>query len=487
MLRLAKTDSQVGTMGEVASSTFDNPVVGRFVEAAVYGYTFLGQASYLLVLGTSLQKTFYKDHFCIYAAAGAGCIAVLPALLAIRNLGDSVWICFANTLLIVMVVVLALATIASETELHAKVENHMFAPGLGMMQVLGGVTNITYSFAGQWMYFELMDVMDRPSEFLRAFSVVIPLMVGMYLAVAMIGYALGARGPDLIENVGPGRMLQSLSVMLFVHVGIVYLIKSIVLSRYLQGCFSPATLDNKTLKGYSVHGVFAVLMLLIGYLIANVIPFFSQLLGLIGGFFAGPINFILPIVFYLAVLQQTPTVLPSVQERLPLGGVVVGVPTEDATQQEEVCGNRLGTAVRICDDVACFETVSEPGPNLPERQSLFSVVSSKVPFWEKIVMFITITITLMTMVFGVADQVNEVVRLENRFGPPFSCHPYEVRGEGGTSGLRTGVLQIPKDQGKNRRLSKPDTYSRDTRDFDRFHIVRRLPSEPHSLLNVEEA
>jgi len=66
----------------------------------VYGYTFLGQASYLLVLGTSLQQCFFSDPLCLDVAIAIGCVVLLVPVCSVRKLSESVLLCLFNTVLI---------------------------------------------------------------------------------------------------------------------------------------------------------------------------------------------------------------------------------------------------------------------------------------------------------------------------------------------------------------------------------------------------
>ena len=48
----------------------------------------------------------------------------------------------------------------------------------------------------------------------------------------------------------------------------------------------------------------ALCQLIVGCLIANAIPFFDSLLGLIGGLLSAPISFGFPVLFYLGALAR---------------------------------------------------------------------------------------------------------------------------------------------------------------------------------------
>ena len=43
---------------------------------------------------------------------------------------------------------------------------------------------------------------------------------------------------------------------------------------------------------------------MLGYVVANAVPFFDALLGLVGGLLSAPISFGLPVVFYLGAVAR---------------------------------------------------------------------------------------------------------------------------------------------------------------------------------------
>ena len=87
----------IDSLGSAARRIFGPRYAGgTFV--VVYGYTLLGNASYLLVLGTSLQGVFYDARLCLAAASGLGALLLAPLVVGLRRLGDSVVLCSSNLL-----------------------------------------------------------------------------------------------------------------------------------------------------------------------------------------------------------------------------------------------------------------------------------------------------------------------------------------------------------------------------------------------------
>jgi len=414
----AEADQSLGSMGDVAAFLFQSQRAGTAIFVAVYGYTLLGQASYLLVLGTSLQKAFFSVPLCLPTAVAIACLALLLPTFLVRKLADSVILCFVNSLIILGVVVIALVQAGQ----RQPVCQHTFllAPGLSFMTALGAATNIIYSFSGQWMYFELMDTMSDPEDFVKSFVIAGPFMLTTYLTVALLGYGFGAGSGDLVASMEYGVWLQVAAALLFVHVLIVYLIKSVVLARFFHGLCRPVDVEARSLKSYLGHGSCGVGILAFGFGVSNAVPFFSQLLGIIGGLMAGPVSFLLPISFYLTALGQQ--LEKGRHQQLGTGG----------QQAELVCGGPSESNEDESQDT--FESVDgddgaggDGGCSLgaEERHGLchlaLSALSS-LPLWEKGVITVSIVFVLLTMAFGVAEEIRQVIALWDQLGGPFTCH-----------------------------------------------------------------
>ncbi|CAL1173006.1 unnamed protein product [Cladocopium goreaui] len=199
----------LGTMGQVAAAAFQSERAGSIVTLVVYGYTALGQASYMLVLGTTLQQLFYSMPLCLPLAVLLSVLALLIPTFGLRRLKDSVALCFFNSMLILAVIVIALVRLGMNRP-DCK-HTHFFEPGLSFLVGLGAATNVVYSFSGQWMYFELIDTMAEPKDFPKAFLVSGPFMLVTYLAVALLGYWFGAGKMNLINGMPHGPILQALT------------------------------------------------------------------------------------------------------------------------------------------------------------------------------------------------------------------------------------------------------------------------------------
>jgi len=388
----------LGTMGQVAAAAFQSERAGSIVTLVVYGYTALGQASYMLVLGTTLQQLFYSMPLCLPLAVLLSVLVLLIPTFGLRRLKDSVALCFFNSMLILAVIVIALVRLGMNRP-DCK-HTHFFEPGLSFLVGLGAATNVVYSFSGQWMYFELIDTMAEPKDFPKAFLVSGPFMLVTYLAVALLGYWFGAGKMNLINGMPHGPILQAVALLLFMHVVIVYLIKIVVLIRYMHGRCCPNQVEQRSCRSYMQHGGWGLLLLTFSLLVSNMVPFFSQLLGIIGGIFAGPISFLFPIAFFL---------LAKGREEAS---------EENSLDREESV--ELSVDMEPHEDgKLSYAESSSSGGSVSSRPSF---AWRSLPAWEKLVLFITVIFILATMVFGVTEEILQVIELWGQFGAPFDCH-----------------------------------------------------------------
>jgi len=261
-------------------------------------------------------------------------------------------------------------------------------------------------------------------------------MISIYLAVALLSYGLGAGDMDLVAGMPRGPALRITAGLLALHVVVVYVLKSLVLARYLHRRWRPDDVDRRTVASYLRHGGCGVAMLTFGYLVANAVPFFSQLLGIIGGLLAGPINFIGPICLYLVALGRD----------LHLREASGGVEKQDSNSQDAVSMppppsqfGCEGSPERAVEDRMLLSAAEADAPRLRRLSaqssnisptstdagggfSLLFVALRSLPLWEITLIVATVIFVLLTMVLGVAEEVNQVLDLQTTLGAPFDCH-----------------------------------------------------------------
>mmetsp|Transcript_101621 Transcript_101621/g.313550 ORF Transcript_101621/g.313550 Transcript_101621/m.313550 type:complete len:500 (+) Transcript_101621:57-1556(+) len=403
---------QPSTMGEAGRLTLGGDRAAKAVYGAVYGFAFLGQSSYLLVLGQALQGVFYEHDLCLPTAILFSCGLCLPFIMTIRRLSESVWLCFANMLLILAVLGIVMAQMSYNGR-PEKVKTFLFAEDLTFITIFGAMTNIVFSYAGHWLYFEIMAEMEEPEHFPRVLYVNAPMQVGLNLLVACWGYYYAGDAAEgfFLDNLPNGVAYRTASALLFAHVLVSFLIKNIVLTRFFHGLVAPSRVSTRLREpgGVRAHGEYvccALLLLVACYFAANAVPFFMEFLGLMGAVFNGPISFILPMLFYAMALRKASS--PEVSE----GGSLAD-PREASSASvsgKENARPMLGRPPHAAADEAQGGSRSDSGSTAGTLSLLDKVLFAAVAL-----------LIALTLVVGTYSVVTQIMANIEKEGPPFSC------------------------------------------------------------------
>jgi hypothetical protein len=298
-------------MGIAARHTFGSRGAEIVVFLIVYGYSFLGNATYLQVLADSIRSVYCGTTSCeSLSFFGSLILAVLfcaPFVCAVQRVSDSILLCFINTLALLIVLgIIFGATIAGGRS--SNVESPLFPPSMNFKSFFGNSTNILYAYAGHWLYFELIDTMERPETFPLVFLVNAPLQGGLYIAAGLLSYVyfgLSASEDGLQHEMSDGILYRVSEGLLFFHVLVVFLIKSVVLVRFVVVSILPeAEAAPRAPRPLGLHIVCSVVMLALSVVVTSYVPCFTNFLGIIGGLFAAPISYLLPVMFYCGALGR---------------------------------------------------------------------------------------------------------------------------------------------------------------------------------------
>ncbi|CAL1159565.1 unnamed protein product [Cladocopium goreaui] len=307
---LAKAGARPATMGEAARMTLGGDRAAGMVYFAVYGFAFLGNASYILILGQCMQGVFFQSQLCLPTATAVACALCVPISVSVRHLSESVVLCFINLFLILAVLAVVMGKMYFVGR-PSHVNTFAFAEDLSFWGVFGAASNVVYSYAGHWLYFELMVDMQKPEDFPRVFLINVPLQVCLYLLVACWGYHFAGDKAEgyFLDNLPDSDAFRIASALLFLHVLIAFLVKNVVLVRAVHKIVAPSRVDVSLREsgGQRAQAEFAtcaVLLLCAYWAVANAIPFFSDFLALVGSLLSGPISFVLPAVFLMGALQR---------------------------------------------------------------------------------------------------------------------------------------------------------------------------------------
>jgi hypothetical protein len=151
--------------------------------------------------------------------------------------------------------------------------------------------------------------MRQPEDFARKpLMVAISVMTGLYALVSVLAFSrCGADTPDSIVLVIPkGRWLRFSSTLMVYHLCITYLLNSIVLTRGIVGILGLERALEPGFRGRAMWAGISVPLACGGMVVAQVVPQFDNLNGLIGNVCCTQGCLILPALFFLLLQRVAP-------------------------------------------------------------------------------------------------------------------------------------------------------------------------------------
>ncbi|KAK6200417.1 transmembrane amino acid transporter protein-domain-containing protein [Scheffersomyces amazonensis] len=162
--------------------------------------------------------------------------------------------------------------------------------GTSYVNIMSAVLNIVYTFVGQVTYPSFISQMKRPKEFKKALWAVTILEILLFSLAGVIVYIYV--GNNYITSPGFGslslkykKIAFSFAVPTIIFLGALY---SNVSAQFLfQHIFDKTSIhrNSHTVKGWIVWGGINVILWVLAFVVAEVIPFFSDLLSLMSSLF----------------------------------------------------------------------------------------------------------------------------------------------------------------------------------------------------------
>jgi len=183
--------------------------------------------------------------------------------------------------------------------------------------VLHGLSTFTFGLTSQFMLTEIIGEMKDPNELPKAYACIsAPFQLVAFMVASLGGYFfIGDKvsGP-INENLPFGIALQIAALCLATHMLISYLLKGVVVCSFFQMKIDPsrASPSDKRWSSWISWSVMVVAVLFVAWLTANVVPFFSEAVDLLGSLFAPLACWMLPIVFFMRFWYDAGTDRPKV-------------------------------------------------------------------------------------------------------------------------------------------------------------------------------
>mmetsp|Transcript_71531 Transcript_71531/g.221200 ORF Transcript_71531/g.221200 Transcript_71531/m.221200 type:complete len:491 (-) Transcript_71531:37-1509(-) len=295
---------------DLASAAFARAPVWqrRLVEDVTLGaqqlFIFLALAVYSLSIGRALGTLFYGElRLCLPLLVALGLLGFLPVQVSARSLGQYRSLILVNVLTIAGSVVIPLVHMAAagvgETRAQGSAMRALADFSVGGM--LSGVEVMNGAFSSQLMLVEIMAEMRDPSEFPRAYMISAPFQGIMFL-VAGVGayYFMGSQVSGILgENLPFGPTFRVAAACLLVHMLITFLIKGVVFCRWAQQTWDPRGLNDGSARGWLTWTLTVAVCTSLSWFAAQLVPFFTDFVDLLGASLVPLTCYVLPILMYL--------------------------------------------------------------------------------------------------------------------------------------------------------------------------------------------
>lgn len=289
-----------------------------FVEGTQQLYIFVLLGLYVLSLGKSLGMFFYDFPVCLPIWAFIGSLGLLPLHTSSRTMGTWKTLIAVNCLTILATILIPLVYMASVGVKETRVAGSTYEPvvtGLAPSNFLESLSLYAFAFTGQLILVEIMSEMADVEEFPKAYSLLAaPFQAVAFLLVGVGGYYfIGSDVSGLINSNMPfGGWFRVTAACLMMHMVITYLIKAIVFCRSIHSHLDKDAIGDNSSWSWVVWGTIGVCTIAVSWLVSQVIPFFSDLVDLLGASLTPITCWVVPIWLYLRCVKDKDGKLYSV-------------------------------------------------------------------------------------------------------------------------------------------------------------------------------
>jgi hypothetical protein len=258
---------------------------------------------YLLTIGKSLGMLLYNVQICLPLWVFIGSAIVLPFVMTARRMGSWKSLVWFNILTLLGTIFIPLGYMAAHGEQVRPQGSHVHAVAdMSIGDVLNGLSIMTFAFTSQFMLVEVISEMKDPAKLPKAYIYVsAPFMCLAFLITGLGGYYfMGDRVEGMIsEDLPFGTLSRICAACLFTHMSISYLIKNVVVSAAIHRKLDSKHAHDTSSRAQFGWGATVFVVLCAAYLFANVVPFFTDMVDLLGAS-STPIScFVVPIITFV--------------------------------------------------------------------------------------------------------------------------------------------------------------------------------------------
>lgn len=312
-----------------AGHTLVGPRFGRFTKTAML--INWGSAVYIIIGTADAIGNIYAEGWfaCrLNRSIIAALLLIIP--LQCRDFHTiSKYLSLPSTLAIIITIIIIIVTLIEGLKSSSDADGTTtfgdntiigVKPGTSIFTVMENLSSIVFAYQGQSYFMEFMNEMKNPEQFTKTASLSYLIMGLIYTSVVAITY--GVEGENITgflpDDVSPGAAKTTIGVLVVFHLLVSYVIFLMPFHTWLHTTIFPSTFKSSSMKGRLHWLLITCSYLTFAWIISNLIPFFSDVQGLLGALLGAPIVFMWPSLYYLLAnkkqkqnQQQETTIVPG--------------------------------------------------------------------------------------------------------------------------------------------------------------------------------
>lgn len=329
LYRVRQAHPMSPTMGQLAYNVYKDQGDGRAhsmktLTTLVQGthmFSMLGMCS--LTAGKALGMLFYDVRVCLPSWSFIGCMIIFPFIASTQSLGGWSSLVFLNIVTIMGSVAMPLAHFYSMGSEHTRATGASVHPvaDFDISKWFAGTSALMFACSSQVMLVEILAEMRDPREFPHVFTgVAAPFLVIMFTIVGCGSYYFKGDRIEgmIIDSMAFGLVFRCAAATLLTHMVISFLIKGVVVVSMLKDLTtSKAKAASRQARGIP-WVVIALTVLVFSWVSGQAVPFFDDLVDLVGASLTPLSCFVLPLLYYLHFDRATGFQHTSCAERFAI-------------------------------------------------------------------------------------------------------------------------------------------------------------------------
>jgi len=280
------------------------------VGVAQSSFLFLVLGLYSLSIGDGLGKLFYDTQLCLPLWTLIGSLILLPVLVNATSLGSYKSLIYVNCSTIlgsIFAPLIYMSIMGVEATRPPTAGFYAVNPNLGVSEAVRGVSILAFAFTGQFILVEIISEMKDREGFPKAYTCFsAPFQCAAFLIVGLGGYYFKGDSVDgiIVDTIGFGHTFRLAAMCLVSHMFITYLIKGIVFCKGVHRSLEGARADEKGNRALAIWASIAGSTIALTWFTAQVVPFFNDLVDLLGASLTPFCCWIVPIGMYVSTVRS---------------------------------------------------------------------------------------------------------------------------------------------------------------------------------------